>query len=138
MAWLFSSDSARARAEQASFDVNFGRAEGQAQDELWSVDTRKHLFRILRREGAQPGGVDRPPPPSHGRGADAEELQVQREDCCVCFETPVGAERMVTPCAHMFCRPCLRTWYNQGKKDCPLCRGGLRSFGRANGLYEDS
>ena len=49
-----------------------------------------------------------------------------------------GAGRIVTPCAHVFCRPCLSTWYNEGKKQCPLCRRGLRTFGRANGLYQES
>ena len=27
-------------------------------------------------------------------------------------------------------------WYNMGKKECPCCRQGLRSYGRRIGLYD--
>ena len=121
-------------AEQASFVANFGgREEGQMRDELWTVDTRKHSFRVLRRAPVQPASAA-PTPPS----PTVVNEQAEQEACCVCLEAPAGADRIVTPCAHVFCRPCLGTWYNEGKKECPLCRRGLRTFGRANGLYQES
>jgi hypothetical protein len=30
--------------------------------------------------------------------------------------------------------PCLRSWYTLGKKVCPLCRTGLRAWGRSHRL----
>ena len=115
--------------------MNFGRREeGQPRDELWTVDARKNSFRVLPRARAKPARAA----PALPSPVVANEQAAEQEACCVCFETPVGARRIVTPCAHVFCRLCLGTWYNEGKKECPLCRRGLRTFGRANGLYQES
>ena len=89
-------------------------------------------------------------PGEEGRGEEEVEGQEEEEKeegedpqqqgdceqgwCAVCLQEPSEAARLVTPCGHVFCDQCLKQWYSLGKKECPCCRHGLRSFGRRRGL----
>jgi hypothetical protein len=54
----------------------------------------------------------------------AEEEGEQELFCCICFE---GDSFVLTPCFHLFCRPCISRWIELSGS-CPMCRKELREL----------
>ena len=50
----------------------------------------------------------------------SEDLYPFEIKCPICFARATLASRP-NKCYHIFCKPCLKKWYNESKK-CPCCR----------------
>lgn len=67
---------------------------------------------------------------SAGRLSRRTAAQLSKDDwtCCVCLEghfhnTITGASNVVKlRCCHALHLKCLRSWINQGRRECPVCR----------------
>ena len=60
-----------------------------------------------------------------GNAYEADDVAL---DCAVCLSTKVTpAVWPGASCNHTFCRRCTFSVLEKGSKQCPLCRGGLRS-----------
>jgi len=42
------------------------------------------------------------------------------ENCCICLGSP-NEHKVITPCNHMFCNPCLGKWMKTNNY-CPVCK----------------
>ena len=60
-----------------------------------------------------------------------KELQSKDTKCGICKEIPPTnfIERFVTPCGHLFCRPCIGPWaeMHENTFPCPNCRALMHS-----------
>lgn len=45
----------------------------------------------------------------------------EEKECSICL-IKSNNDIVKTPCGHFFNRECLKTWFSQNKKSCPLCR----------------
>ena len=62
-------------------------------------------------------------------------LRLHQETCSICLERACG---VITPCAHLFCPPCLRRHTQSNGMWCPTCRGSLNAQDGVVGLQEVS
>jgi hypothetical protein len=53
--------------------------------------------------------------------SDVLEVEADTECACCCDAMSDTALN----CDHVFCRTCLETWYQSGKRSCPTCRGAI-------------
>ena len=52
-----------------------------------------------------------------------KQLQVQMEDCGVCYTNEPKCKLV---CGHAFCYQCVKNWYQKSEDpSCPMCRGSL-------------
>ncbi|CAM8956806.1 unnamed protein product [Rhodiola kirilowii] len=71
-----------------------------------------------------------------------EEIQEDDVDnrtvCCVCLSRVVdGQERRALPCKHEFHKECVNSWFDKGRKTCPVCRFSMEGREEDEELSEE-
>ncbi|CAM8951104.1 unnamed protein product [Rhodiola kirilowii] len=71
-----------------------------------------------------------------------EEIQEDDVDnrtvCCVCLSRVVdGQERRALPCKHDFHKECVNSWFDKGRKTCPVCRFSMEGREEDEELSEE-
>jgi len=57
-------------------------------------------------------------------GLKIKEEKLPVGTCCICLGTQPGGDQVETPCGHVFCQGCIRTWIGTSEK-CPTCRQAI-------------
>eukprot|EP00951_Prasinocladus_malaysianus_P030250 scaffold283836_cov44-Prasinocladus_malaysianus.AAC.1 len=106
----------RVAAAQALLD-KFEQAAKTDKGKPLTLEDAKKLLALLRG----------PDPTSDASGAEAETSP----ECSICLEAMLsGSARVLRPCRHYFCGPCLTNLMQSGLANrCPLCRS---AFGRGD------
>jgi hypothetical protein len=82
----------------------------------WLVSVRPETYRLVDDKAElRPKGLP--------FDAAASALEVNAEDECVCCCD--ATSNTALNCDHLFCRECLDTWYQSGKRSCPTCRATI-------------
>jgi len=62
--------------------------------------------------------------------------EAETNPCPICMEPIEEGKTTVTPCAHVFCEPCITPWVRQHQR-CPMCRTGVQ-VSSMNTLVEEA
>lgn len=81
-----------------------------------------HLLRIWRLLTVQPDIQSFVVMGEMGLKIKEEKFPV--ETCCICLGTQPKGDQVETPCGHVFCQGCIRTWIGTSEK-CPSCRQAI-------------